>query len=690
MGNNDSSFTDIPAQNISSSQADFALFHHHDLLTASGAEKPWKQEKLVNKLNHLNFIDDFIYLIISEKLNGKSFLAKAYPLPCVKDELLCRLTSPEVINNISNYKFDFLMIDDGLTTVLAPIQLISAENENIKLSLPDHSHVKKIRKTRRHKCEDIDCQVIQNDLKAKGTLIDFTPTALGIRLSSYDSAVSFYFNKPVELTLSNKEQILYSGPCSCIRNGINSYDGKIVLAPLVNHIEHFPKRKMRNPRQQITPSFVLRFRHPLFQKNIERDIQEISTAGFSIIENTEEEVLIPGLHIPTSMINYAGVLKMLCSIQALYRREDKINNCLHFGFTITDMDLKAYTNLNHILGTYTDSNARVSTEVDMDALWEFFFDTGFIYGEKYEHLHIFRHNFIKTYETLYRFNPDIARHFVYEKNGKIYGHIAMIHAYNPSWLIHHFSARRMGNRLPGVSVLKQITQYISAYTRFPSSGMNHVMTYYQPSNRIIDRIFGSFTRHLKDIKGSSLDVFSYIHFNKNNSVQNLPQHWEFRECTPIDFNVLNYFYKSSSGGLMLNAFGLDSSSDQIRGLFLNAGFKRNYKTFCLSYKDKQVAFFIANQSDMGINLSDILNGITIIAMESSILPFDILMSAIDQVAHYYNEDQISLLIYPTNYLSSHNIKEEKQYALWILNLVHSSDEYLLFMNKLMKLQQAGN
>ncbi|MCK7502975.1 MAG: hypothetical protein MZV70_01965 [Desulfobacterales bacterium] len=37
------------------------------------------------------------------------------------------------------------------------------------------------------------------------------------------------------------------------------------------------------------------------------------------------------------------------------------------------------------------------------------------------------------------------------------------------------------------------------------------MTYYQPENKIIDRIFGRFVRHLNDPKKSSLDIFSYLH-----------------------------------------------------------------------------------------------------------------------------------------------------------------------------------
>jgi len=57
---------------MSSLQADFTSFHHRDLLTASDTEKPWKHEKLVNKLNHLNFIDGFVFLIFRDN-NGKYF-----------------------------------------------------------------------------------------------------------------------------------------------------------------------------------------------------------------------------------------------------------------------------------------------------------------------------------------------------------------------------------------------------------------------------------------------------------------------------------------------------------------------------------------------------------------------------------------------------------------------------------------
>ena len=676
MGNNDSSFTDIPAQNILSSQTEYFNFQHQDLLTASDAEKPWKQEKLVNKLNHLNFIDGFIFLIISN--NNNFYLLKAFPLPCLKDELLCRLTPPGVINKIPNYNFDFIMINDGLTAVLAPIQLISAENDIIKLSLPAHSHVKKMRKTRRHKCEDIDCQVIQNDFKADGTLIDFTPTAMSVRLSIDSSAASFDFNNPLELTLSNKGDILYSGPCSCIRNGINSYDGKIVLAPLVNHIERFPKRKMRNPRQRITPSFSIIFKHPLFFKNIERDIFDISTSGFSVHDNIEKEILLPGMIIPNICIVYAGVLKMDCSARVLYRHPNKNNSVAQCGLVITDMDVKSFSLFNHILAVHFDNNNCVSTEVAMDDLWEFFFDTGFIYGEKYQYLNLFSETFKDTYQKLYQENPNIARHFIYKKNGVIYGHMSMVHAYNPSWLIHHFAARHMDDKIAGLMVLKQIIHYINGYYRLSSGGMDYVMAYYQPNNEAMHLIFGGFVDYLKNIKGSSLDLYSYITLPHTALKQNLPSDYLLRECTLNDIKTLKDFYQNTSGGLMIDALGLGTPLTQLRQYYAQAGFIRNFQIFCLLFKDKQEAFFIVNKSDLGLNLSDLLNGITIFIINNE-LKWTTLLAAINQLNFYYKDGHIPLLIYPHNYSNRQNINASKYYQQWIIKNDPYVEDFVEYM-----------
>jgi len=679
-----------PARNVLACNSHLWTFQHKKILSATESDRYWDQKKLVNKLNYLNFIDGYVFIILNHSETDEYFLIKAYPQPCIKDELLCRLDSQDNFLDPTKYSLDYLMIDDGLNAILAPVQLFSAEGNALKLKLPDKSIIIATRKTKRYYCENITSEIIQGSFNARGTLIDFTPSGLGIKTTGNENMKGFDENNSALINLTSNGDKLFSGLCRCIRKDINATDSRIIFSPINTQMALFPKREVRNSREQLAPSFTVNFKHPLFQKHAIRDVFDISTSGFSIQDSLEEEILIPGMIIPKISIVYAGVIKMNCSAQVVYRQEDQQSKIIKCGLAIADMDVKSCTYLNHILGTYLDGYARFSTEVDMEALWEFFFDTGFIYGEKYEHLYFYRENFKETYQKLYQDKPDIAQHFVYEKNGKIYGHIAMLHAYEPSWIIHHFAARKMGNRLPGNAVLKQINQFIRSYNRLPSSGMDHVMTYYQPNNKVVDRIFGRFTRQLNDHKKSSLDSFSYFPFKKKLLFQNkLDNNLVLRETNSSDLFKLKEFYESSSGGLLLSSLGLDTSSDSIKKSFSRAGFKRDYKSFCLCYKEKQIAIFIVNQSDLGLNLSDLLNCIMVIVLDKNDLPWTALSAAVNNLSGVFIEEIIPLLIFPSNYLSSQNINEEKQYILWILHTYNAVEEYLSYINNLLKLK-SGN
>ena len=82
-------------------------------------------------------------LFCTIKKPDEHILIKAYPQPCIKDELLCRLDSQDNFLDPTKYSLDYLMIDDGLNVILAPVQLLNMEGNTLKLKLPDES--------RRHK-----------------------------------------------------------------------------------------------------------------------------------------------------------------------------------------------------------------------------------------------------------------------------------------------------------------------------------------------------------------------------------------------------------------------------------------------------------------------------------------------------------------------------------------------------------
>jgi hypothetical protein len=108
----------------------------------------------------------------------------------------------------------------------------------------------------------------------------------------------------------------------------------------------------------------------------------------------------------------------------------------------------------------------------------------------------------------------------------------------------------------------------------------------------------------------------------------------------------------------------NSSNEYLENLYDRLGFSRRWKAYSLTHYDELNAVLIVEHSDLGLNLSELLNGIKIIVTDLEGLPWNILSTAIGQLAPLYNTDKIPVLIYPLEYVNAEAIPYEKQYQLW--------------------------
>ena len=660
------------------------LFQNQNLINRLESSHPVDQKKLINILNYIHFTDNYVFAFFSHPKYEEGILLKVKLEPCMGNKVTCRWLKEDLSDlKLDKYQFQQLVITNGQSIILVPAVVQEMNGECLTIQLPDTGYEVGQRKAKRYTCHDISTEVIQSGFFTRGELIDFSPFAFRIRID-HDSSSSFnWFNldAPATVHLWRDQQILFSGNCQCIRQA-NYLSGKeIVLAPQEDEIRRFKETKIQSPRYQLTPPPTIAFNHPFFKKRIQREIFDISNSGFSVYEKLDDGVLVPGLIISELTINYSGTAMIKCKAQVIYRREKEER--AFCGLVILDMDIKAYNKLTQILSQTVDHYTYISNTVDMDALWEFFFDTGFIYPQKYNLIQSYREDFKETYRKLYQDSQNIAVHFTYEMDGKIYGHISMMRAYERAWMIHHYAARPMEGKLTGFLVLKQLMQYLNGLYRLPSAKLDYVMAYFQPSNKIANRMFGGFAEILNDPQGCSLDLFSYIMFPKTLINAELPANWVLQECSRLDFWKLGLFYKHHSGGLLIDALGLwkeNSDGESLEEVYGKLGFCRKADIYSLIHDGDPVAFMIINQSDLGLNLSELLNGIKIIVTDPERLPWDILSIAISQLAEVYDINSIPLLLYPAEYIENERIPFEKQYQLWTLNITYGN-EYLEYMER---------
>ncbi len=637
-------------------------------------DTPVKQNRLINLLNYLNFTQGHVFLNFDHPVYKNEILVKVLPGSCKDGKLECGWEDQSISDIIRDkyiFKQMFILNSQSLILIQASVKKITSES--IFLHLSGKGYKISERYIQRYSCVNIKVEISQHGILFNGEVIDFQPNCFQVRLNPESSCNYKNFNPDSKcyIKIWKLNDTLYSGCCEHIRNYEDASSRVVVFKSIESIISRYGKTRIRNPRRELFSPPLIKFVHPFYNRKIKHEIYDISNTDFSVIENVEKSVLMPGMIIPKATIVFAGILEVACKVQVLYCMLN--DNHILSEFVILDMDVQNFTSLSQIIDHYTDHHTYISAEVDMDALWEFFFNTGFIYPLKYKMIQDDRKKFKETYKKLYENHPYIARYITYEKEGKIFGHISMIRAFEKTWLIQHHAARSLDNKLPGLLVLKKAITFLNGIYQMPSVNMDYVMCFYTPENKFPEKTFGDFCQYLNNSQGCSLDLFLYCLYNPLKSFEDLELSKEIslQKCRPLDLWQLNNFYEYHSGGMLLKVFNLDFQNTHrtLETDFKKLGLIRKIEAFSVTFLGKLCAVLVVNQSNRGMNLSDLLNGITVFAINQELLSWKILSTALEKLIKRFNfTHTFPVLVYPNDYLDKWELSCDKSYYLWILNL----------------------
>jgi hypothetical protein len=655
--------------------------------------KKVRKAQLINKLNYINFQDGTVLINFHHLKYDKTITLKATPQPCMGDLVDCLWSEDKNVSHIiQSYAFSNLLITNGRKLLKVEAELVRIDSESISLLLPEACYENTSRRVRRHACEGINVQLMQNSTVFNGSLMDFNGFSFRIKINAVPPQTFDWMNPehPVNIILSDRAFTYYSGECKVIRytrgNSIRNY----ILEPLKKEIHRFKHKEFRSERYELTPSPNIIFQHPFTKARIDLKVVDLSGSGFSVEEDESNTALLPGMILPELELSFADSYKIKCSAQVVFRKTMMASNghkWIKCGLALLDMDIQDHLKLISLLHQTKDKNSYICNEVDLDALWDFFFETGFIYPDKYVAIQKNKKQIKETYAKIYTRNPQIARHFIYQDKGTIFGHMAMLRFYESAWMIHHHAARKSALNKAGLIVLDQIGRMINDSHRLYSLHMDYMICYYRPDNKFPSRVFGGAANSIKDPKGCSLDGFAYFHFRPSaDSMSDLPPDWRITETSPDDLLELADFYEHTSGGLMLDAIDLTPDKldcDDLSQNYRQAGLTRVRQLYSLKKNGNLQAIFMVNTSDVGLNLSDITNCVKVFVTDSEGLNADLLRTAIGSVARITGKNDFPTLLYPAAFADENDIAYEKIYNLWVCSLQYS-DEYFRYLRRLLR------
>jgi hypothetical protein len=655
-----------------------------------------QRQQLVNVLNYMNFQNKTILGKFRHKKYNTIIALQFKPHPCLNDQLKCSIfESSDFLKQCHSFELLYLLINNGQKMIIVKPEINSITDNCIQFILPKTSHELNFRKAQRHPCNNVNVELIQNGASFQGDLIDFSYVSFSMRLF-YKSSHPFQWINPkatVMVIFKRANDIIYSGTCHVARQNYEHEIMKIVVVPVANEISRFQPKMFRSFQQKLVPSPTIFFCHPLTEKTIRMDVYGLSCADLSCEEYSSGATLFTGLIIPNMDIEFAPNFKIECRAQVVKQcAEPSVNenSMIRWNISFLDMNIQEQVQLSNLLYQAENKNTHVCTRLDMDALWKFFFETGFFYPKKYSSLHINKEQFKIVYERLYNHHPEIAHHFIFQDKGIIYGHIAMIRFYEKTWLIHHHAAKRPALRNAGLIVLNQIGRYINNFSWLESTHMQYVICYYRPENKFPNHVFGGFADYLNNPEHCSIDELAYCHLPEiifsseylQTQLKNYKAHLE--KASLDDIVALNHFYKGISGGLLLDALDLKPESmnkHELELKYRELNFKREKHLFSLRVDGCLKAIIMMTLSDIGLNLSNLTNCFHVLILDSESLSSVVLVSALQLSMINYTCTEMQsnpVLIYPENYAKRQNLLQEKVYKLWIFDIRYS-DQYFQYM-----------
>ncbi len=651
------------------------------------------RETLVNRLNYLHFQSAPLTIILTHRKNGRNLRLNARPDACLDEIINCTWESPLPDGlDRGDFGLEYLEVPHGHHILQVDLKNPELTKTGMTCRLPEICCELTSRHIRRRNCDNIAVEVIQNGAIFSGTLEDFSAAAFRVELQTKPPQTFQWLNRdePLTIMFRQNDQNLLTTSGQLLRSHGKRDRHSVVITPTLLHQRRFPPKKHRTRRLELNPAPEAVFTHPLTKQLIRLDVTDLSGAGMAVAESPHEAQLLPGLLLEKLELRLAESFSLSCQAQVVYcqnSEEAGDGRPLRCGLALLDMNVSDHTRLMALLHRADNRSKGVCPKIDLDQLWEFFFASGFIYPKKYQSLQGYREEFKATYAKLYDSAPEIARHFIYQENSRIVGHMAMLRHFSNSWMIHHHAADSAHSRSAGLETLQLVGEAVNESQALYSSHMDYVMCFFRPENRFPQRVFGGVADHYNDPSRCSIDTFSYFHFSKElDATRKNDNAWQLVPATEDDLLDLEANYHNSSGGLMLQGMDLtpqqqdDSSLQESYG---KAGFQREKSLFALKHNGETVALLMALQTEVGLNLSNLTNAITVIVLDNKALPRDAFFTAVSKLASKYPQQEVPVLTYPTSYTESQSIEVEKNYNLWVIDCRHL-DPYFEFCSNYFK------
>lgn len=413
--------------------------------------------------------------------------------------------------------------------------------------------------------------------------------------------------------------------------------------------------------------------HPFFPgRRIEGHVIELSSSGLSCFLDKTPFPVIPGMRFQKCHLQIPNrpARDFVFDVVYVDFKSDGQNNSFRLGGEFHSASVELLKDISSYSQEVSGGLVKDASEEDFDLLWEFMFETNFIYHNKRKQIQSQSRQILETYHRLLSQDNPIIKKLIFKEDAEIKGHVSAVRFYDHAWVIQHLNALKASGSSAAQSVVQGIVDFFYDAKAQAKTDAFYVMSFYRPDNLYPAILFGETCRRMKDpLKSMYFD----LSFGTYSEPQD-PLGTKGLDLIRIDesesFLKLTNLLVERRLTAFLRAIGLGQKLGpelSVQKTYENLGLSRERHLLSLEEEDCK-AFALVEMSSPGLNLSELTNSVYLFADGSSDEIIAVLLERLVEKAHelYFKpRDLTPVILMEPGRERPRNVAWSKIYTCWI-------------------------
>ncbi len=430
-------------------------------------------------------------------------------------------------------------------------------------------------------------------------------------------------------------------------------------------------------------SSFIEFNHPFTHQKLTASLYNVSPSGLGFVLKGAKAPLYPGMHLYKVSVQLPMLPRFQVSIKIHYAHVASNEQELEYrlGAVFTELTVEIAKKISTLMQKVVHKNLYDANMDDYDALWELFFENGFVYRKKRELLQPFAKEIFNTYLRLLNVDAPILKKVIYKEQGEIKGHISAVRFFDNTWLGQHLTAvKAKESSSAAQELLRAITGFFKHNQSNVLLGTRYMVFYYRPESLFPSMVYGEAREYINNRKACDYIEYDYclpidgevIRAQKIGAAST-----DVREAAEEDLYEIEHLLISQKQEALIRIEGLSAEGlNQLNVAkdFENLGLYRNRKIFVAESRNSDLKIYaICNYTSPGVNLSELTNSFRILVSRPNSPEVQVLADRVAaEVLKSYSKTHMTIPILlrdPSGVLPI-QFQKGKSYRYWFIDVAY--------------------